>query len=66
MHHSQAPGPIAASLVVLNGAYHFVMPNEDLDQQTAVFAGQVGVVRPGNLPPCLDFEWTRKRTVRET
>lgn len=49
------------SSVVLNGAYHFVMPNEDLDQQTAVFAGQVGVVRPGNLPPCLDFEWTEKK-----
>jgi len=45
-------------VAVLNGAYLFVMPNEDIDDQVAKFKNQVNSVLSGNLPPCLDFEWT--------
>ena len=47
-------------VAILNGAYLFVMPNEDVDQQVIHFKNQVNNVLPGNLPPCLDFEWTKK------
>jgi GH25 family lysozyme M1 (1,4-beta-N-acetylmuramidase) len=47
-------------VAVLNGAFHFVMPNDDIDQQVTLFKNQVNNVLPGNLPPCLDFEWTLK------
>lgn len=45
---------------ILNGGYLFAMPNEDVDQQIEHFKNQIVAVRPGNLPPCLDFEWTKK------
>jgi GH25 family lysozyme M1 (1,4-beta-N-acetylmuramidase) len=48
-------------VAVLNGAYHFVMPNEDIGQQVTHFKNQVSDVLAGNLPPCLDFEWTLKK-----
>src|SRR5436190_14012666 len=46
-------------VAILNGAYLFAMPNEDIDQQITHFKNQVVAVRPGKLPPCIDFEWTK-------
>jgi hypothetical protein len=48
------------SVSIVNGAYFFVMPNQDVDKQIALFKTKVQNVLPGNLPPCLDFEWTKR------
>jgi hypothetical protein len=45
---------------IVNGTYFFVMPNQDVDKQIALFKKKVQNVLPGNLPPCLDFEWTKR------
>jgi hypothetical protein len=49
------------NILLLNGAFHFVMPNLDIDQQVALLKSKVTRLFAGNLPPCLDFEWTLKK-----
>ena len=47
-------------VAVLNGAYLFVMPNQSIDEQVTHFKNMVNPIAAGNLPPCLDFEWTKR------
>jgi hypothetical protein len=45
---------------VLNGGYLFAMPNQAVDDQITLLKNQIGAVTPGNLPPCIDLEWTKR------
>ena len=47
------------------GAYHFLSAGSDAKQQAESFLNYVdlhGGFRPGDLPPCVDFEWDRTKT----
>jgi lysozyme len=42
---------------LLFGAYHFLLPTQDAVKQANLFADQIGILRPGELPPVVDVEW---------
>jgi hypothetical protein len=47
--------------MLLNGPYHFIMPNLDVNGQIEVLRQQVKKLSPGSLPPSIDLEWTFKK-----
>lgn len=41
---------------ILRGAYHFFRPRRDAAAQAKLFVSIVGELKPGDLPPVIDFE----------
>lgn len=41
---------------LIRGCYHFFHPNLDPEMQARFFLSIIGALRPGDLPPVLDFE----------
>lgn len=41
---------------ILRGAYHFFRPRRDAAAQAKLFVSVVGELKPGDLPPVIDFE----------
>jgi len=48
----------AATAGLIRGAYHFVRPQIPVSVQADLFAGTLGQLGPGDLPPALDLEGT--------
>lgn len=43
---------------LLCGAYHFLLPTKDPVKQAKHFTDQIGALKPGEMPPVVDIEWS--------